>query len=126
MVQRLKDLKEGRRSNEVRMKKLPYEPTLKDAVPGDLSFVLPSRVTTALLETFEALEKVCPGISGDSTILYGVEVKFYSSNVVVDSNLMTKYNGLYAIGDGAGITRGLIQASASGVVAARNILRNRK
>jgi len=125
MVQRLKDLKEGRRSNEGRMKKLPYEPTLKDAVPGDLSFVLPSRVTTALLETFEALEKVCPGISGDSTILYGVEVKFYSSNVVVDENLMTKYDGLYAIGDGAGITRGLIQASASGVVAARSILKNR-
>lgn len=126
MVQRLKDLKEGRRSNEGRMKKLSYEPTLKDAVPGDLSFVLPSRVTTALLETFEALEKICPGISGDSTILYGVEVKFYSSNVVVDQNLMTKYEGLYAIGDGAGITRGLIQASASGVIAARNILKNIK
>ena len=126
MVQRLKDLKAGRRSNYDRMKKLSYTPTLKDAVPGDLSFVLPSRITNALLETFEALENFCPGISGDSTILYGVEVKFYSSNVVVDNNLMTKYKGLYAIGDGAGITRGLIQASASGVVAARSILENRK
>lgn len=126
MVQRLKDLKEGRRSTESRMRKLPYEPTLSDAVPGDLSFVLPARISNALLETFEALEKICPGISGDSTILYGIEVKFYSSNVVVDNNLMTKYNGLYAIGDGAGITRGLIQASASGVVAARSILEKTK
>ena len=122
MVQRLKDLKAGRRSNKGRMSKLSYEPTLKDAIAGDLSFVLPSRVVNALLETFEALEKICPGISGDETILYGVEVKFYSSNVVTDCNLMTKYDGLYAIGDGAGITRGLIQASASGVVAAREIL----
>ena len=122
MVQRLKDLKEGRRSTENRMNKLCYKPTLSDAVPGDLSFVLPSRVITSLLETFEALEKICPGISGDQTILYGVEVKFYSSNVIVDNNLKTKYKGIYAIGDGAGITRGLMQASVSGVVAARDIL----
>lgn len=122
MVQRLKDLKEGRRSTEGRMNKLSYKRTLPDAVPGDLSFVLPSRITNALLDTFEALEKVCPGISGDDTILYGVEVKFYSSNVIVDNNLMTKYKGIYAIGDGAGITRGLMQASVSGVIAARNII----
>lgn len=126
MVQRLKDLKQGRRSKQKRMKKLPYTPTLKDAVPGDLSFVLPSRIINALLDTFDALENICPGISGDSTILYGVEVKFYSSNVVVDSNLMTKYDGIYAVGDGAGITRGLIQASASGVVAARSIINSKK
>lgn len=125
MVQRLRDLKDGRRSNSDRMGKLSYKPSMSDAVPGDLSFVLPSRITNALLETFEVLENVCPGISGDETILYGVEVKFYSSNVVVDNNLMTKYKGLYAIGDGAGITRGLIQASASGVVAARSILKNK-
>lgn len=125
MVQRLKDLKEGRRSTPGRLEKLSYKPTLTDAVPGDLSFVLPSRITNSLLDTFEALENICPGISGDDTILYGVEVKFYSSNVIVDSNLKTKYEGIYAIGDGAGITRGLMQASVSGVVVARDII-NRK
>ena len=122
MVQRLKDLKLGRRSTDKRISKLSYRPTLNDAVAGDLSFVLPSRVINALLETFEQLEKICPGISGDQTILYGVEVKFYSSSLVVDNNLMTKYSGVYAIGDGAGITRGLIQASISGVVCARDII----
>lgn len=126
MVQRLKDLKEGRRSTPGRMAKLSYKHTLTDAVPGDLSFVLPSRITNALLDTFEALEKICPGISGDDTIMYGVEVKFYSSNVIVDNNLKTKYDGIYAIGDGAGITRGLMQASVSGVVVARDIIENQK
>ena len=68
---------------------------------------------------------MCPGISGRDTILYGVEVKFYSAKIEVDNNLETKYKGVYAIGDGAGITRGLMQASISGVVAAQNILKNK-
>ncbi len=123
MVQRLKDLKNGKRSTYGRLNKLSYTPTLKDAVPGDLSYVLPSRIVTALLETFDELEKVCPGISGRDTILYGVEVKFYSAKIEVDNNLQTSYKGVYAIGDGAGITRGLMQASISGVIAARNILK---
>ena len=126
MVQRLRDLKAGRRSTKSRIDKLSYKPTLTDAVPGDLSFVLPSRILDALLDTFDALENICPGISGNETILYGVEVKFYSSNVVVDNNLMTKYEGIYAIGDGAGVTRGLMQASVSGVVVARNIIERMK
>lgn len=125
IVQRLKDLKNGKRSTYDRIKKLSYIPTLKDAVPGDLSYVLPSRIVNALLETFEELEKVCPGISGKETILYGVEVKFYSAKIEVDNNLKTKYDGVYAIGDGAGITRGLMQASISGIIAAHNILNNK-
>ena len=126
MVQRLKDLKQGKRSTYNKMKKLCYEPTLKDAVPGDLSFALPHRILVALLETLEALDKVCPGINGDSTILYGVEVKFYSTKVKVNNNLkfeLVDMPNVYAIGDGAGITRGLIQASISGVIAARDILK---
>lgn len=123
MVQRLKDLKEGKRSTKNRIKNLPYEITLKDAVPGDLSFVFPQRILTALLETLENLENVCPGINGDSTVLYGVEVKFYSSKVEVNNNLETQIKNIYAIGDGAGITRGLMQASISGVIAAKDILK---
>ena len=126
MVQRLKDLKNGKRSTYNRINKLSYKPTLKDAVPGDLSYVLPSRIINALLETFEELEKVCPGISGRDTILYGVEVKFYSAKIEVNHELETKYEGIYAIGDGAGITRGLMQASISGVVAANSILSKKK
>lgn len=124
MVQRLCDLKEGKRTTPSRLKKLTYDPTLADAVPGDLSFALPARILNALIETFEELEKICPGISGKDTILYGVEVKFYSSKIVVNNNLETSVKNVYAIGDGAGITRGLMQASISGVLAARDILKN--
>lgn len=124
MVQRLCDLKEGKRTTPSRLKKLTYDPTLADAVPGDLSFALPARILNALIETFDELEKICPGISGKDTILYGVEVKFYSSKVVVNNNLETNVKNVYAIGDGAGITRGLMQASISGVLAARDILKN--
>lgn len=124
MVQRLCDLKEGKRTTPSRLKKLTYDPTLADAVPGDLSFALPARILNALIETFDELEKICPGISGKDTILYGVEVKFYSSKIVVNNNLETSVKNVYAIGDGAGITRGLMQASISGVLAARDILKN--
>lgn len=126
MVQRLCDLKEGKRSTANRIKKLTYTPTLADAVPGDLSFALPGRILNAILETFDELEKICLGISGKDTILYGVEVKFYSSKIIVNNNLETASKGIYAIGDGAGITRGLMQASISGVIAARDILKNKK
>jgi uncharacterized FAD-dependent dehydrogenase len=67
------------------------------------------------------MEPLAPGISGPSTLLYGVEVKFYSSRVQVSAELETPIEGLFAIGDGAGITRGLLQSSASGVIAARAV-----
>ena len=126
MVQRLKDLRNGQRSTAERISKLSYTPTLPDAIPGDLSYVLPGRIINALVETFDALENICPGISGDDTIMYGVEVKFYSSKIEVDENLETKLKGFYAIGDGAGITRGLMQASISGVVAAQSIINKKE
>ena len=124
MVQRLYDLKLAKRSTREKLKELTYEPTLKDAEPGDLSFALPGRILNAILETFDALEKICPGISGKETILYGVEVKFYSAKVKVNNNLQTNIKNIYAIGDGAGITRGLLQASISGVIAAKDIIKN--
>ena len=122
LVQRLADLKAGRRSTPERIAESPTRPTLGHATPGDLSAVLPYRHLTDIIEFLEAMEPLAPGISDGSTLLYGVEVKFYSSRVQVSRNMETQVAGLYAIGDGAGITRGLIQASASGVIAARAVL----
>jgi uncharacterized FAD-dependent dehydrogenase len=121
VVQRLGDLKAGRRSTPARMAESVVTPTMKGAVPGDLAFVLPYRHMVDLLEFLEALDKLVPGVNGPGTLLYGVEVKFYSSRVEVGADLQTSVAGLYAIGDGAGITRGLLQSSASGVVAARAV-----
>lgn len=122
LVQRLSDLKSGRRSTAERIALSPVEPTLSCATPGDLSAVLPYRHLADIVEFLDAMDALAPGIAGESTLLYGVEVKFYSSRVEVSPHLETRVRGLYAIGDGAGITRGLVQSSASGVIAARAVL----
>ena len=122
MVQTFGDFRRGRRSTEERMGRNNLIPTLKDAVPGDLSLVLPHRIMVDLEEMIFALDKVTPGIASDETLLYGVEVKFYSNKVLVSKEFETSISGLYAIGDGAGITRGLQQASANGLCVAEAIL----
>lgn len=121
LVQRLGDLVSGRRSTPERLAKGMVRPTLAEATPGDLSLVLPYRHLIDILEMLEALDKLAPGVYSRHTLLYGVEVKFYSSRVEVGSDLQTKVKGLYVAGDGAGITRGLAQASASGAHVARAI-----
>ncbi|RKD32090.1 NAD(P)/FAD-dependent oxidoreductase [Thermohalobacter berrensis] len=121
IVQRLGDLLDGRRTTEKRLKRSLLQPTLKDATPGDLSLVLPYRHLTDIVEMLQAMDKVAPGIFSKHTLLYGVEVKFYSSRVKLTNNLETEIENLFAAGDGAGITRGLAQASVAGVVVAREI-----
>jgi len=123
IIQRLGDLILGRRSTEDRIERSVVNPTLKTATPGDLSFVLPYRYLTDIREMLKALDKVTPGIYSKHTLLYGVEVKFYSSRLELNENLETKIRNLFTIGDGAGITRGLIQASVSGIIVAREIMR---
>ncbi|EDS76886.1 NAD [Clostridium botulinum C str. Eklund] len=126
MVQRLGDLLQGRRTDESRLKKSTTIPTLKSAVPGDLSFVLPQRHLTSIIEALRAFDKVAPGLYSKNTLLYGVEVKFYSSKFDTNNKFETEINNLYTIGDGAGITRGLMQASSTGVIVARDIVKKIK
>ncbi|NLC77833.1 MAG: FAD-binding protein [Clostridia bacterium] len=121
MVQRLGDVLKGRRTDYDRLKKSTTIPTLKSAVHGDLSYVLPQRYLTSITETLRAFDHIAPGMYARNTLLYGVEVKFYSSKVMVENNFETQVANLYAIGDGAGITRGLMQASVTGIVVARDI-----
>jgi uncharacterized FAD-dependent dehydrogenase len=123
ILQRLGDLQAGRRSTPQRIARGHVKPTLEDVVPGDLSFVLPYRYITNILEMLRAIDKIAPGVNSRHTLLYGIEVKFYSRQITLDSNLETEVSNLFAIGDGAGVSRGLIQASASGIIAAREILR---
>ncbi len=122
IVQRLGDLKMGRRSTSERIAEGSVRPTLEDATPGDLSFVLPYRHLHNITEMLEALDNVAPGVNSGDTLLYGVEVKFYSLKLKLTRELETEVSNLFAAGDGAGVTRGLIQASISGVVAARAVL----
>ena len=123
IVQRFGDLIQGHRSTAKRIAESFTTPTL-NATPGDLSLVLPKRILDGIIEMIYALDKIAPGTANDDTLLYGVEVKFYNMEVVLDSQLQSCYKGLYVIGDGSGITHSLSHASASGIHVARNIIEN--
>jgi uncharacterized FAD-dependent dehydrogenase len=123
LVQRLGDLMDGHRSTQVRLQNNPVEPSLKAATPGDLSFALPYRYLKSIVEMLQAMDKLVPGVVSPYTLLYGIEVKFYSSQLKLTPCLETEISNIFAAGDGAGVSRGLVQASASGIVAAREILK---
>lgn len=120
IVQRFGDLIRGQRSTPSRIEDGFVTPTLS-ATPGDLSLVIPKRQLDGIIEMIYALDKVAPGTANDSTLLYGVEVKFYNLEVEIDDNLETKHKGLYVIGDCSGVTHSLSHASASGIYVARKL-----
>ena len=123
IVQRLGDLLSGRRSTNERIARGNVQPSLKSATPGDLSFALPYRHLKSIMEMLDAMDRLAPGVASRHTLLYGIEVKFYSSRLALSNNLESEIANMFAAGDGAGVTRGLVQASASGVVAAREIMK---
>jgi uncharacterized FAD-dependent dehydrogenase len=123
LVQRLGDLMDGRRSTQARLQNNAIEPSLRAATPGDLSFALPYRYLKSIVEMLQAIDRLVPGVASPQTLLYGIEVKFYSSRLKLTPCLETEVSNMFAAGDGAGVSRGLVQASASGIVAAREILR---
>ncbi|PLS16243.1 FAD-dependent oxidoreductase [Bacillus sp. M6-12] len=126
IVQKYGDILKGRRSTEKRIKEGFLEPTLKEAVPGDLGLVLPYNTLKSLIEMTEALNQVTPGLASEHTLFYGIEAKFYSARPKLNDRFETEISGLYVGGDGAGITRGLAQASACGVWIARDIVEKSK
>jgi uncharacterized FAD-dependent dehydrogenase len=123
IIQRLGDLRSGRRSTDQRIARGLVRPTLESATPGDLSFVLPHRHLTGILEAFESLDRFVPGLGSRHTLLYGIEIKLYSARPRLTDVLETEVRNLFAVGDGAGVTRGLVQAGASGLLAGREIRR---
>ena len=123
LVQRFGDLVKGVRTNEHRLSKSFTRPTLTAAVPGDLSLALPKRQLDDIIEMIYVLDKIAPGTANHDTLLYGAEVKFYSARLKLSEELETAIPNFFAAGDGAGVTRGLAQAGASGVQAARAILK---
>lgn len=123
IIQKYGDILKGRRSTPDRIQEGFIEPTMKEAVPGDLGLVLPYKTMVALQEMMQALNHVTPGIASEHTLFYGVEAKFYASRADVDTSLQTDVRGLYCAGDGPGISRGISQAASSGVYVARNIVK---
>ena len=124
IIQSLKDLKNGRRSEWHRINKGFIEPTLKDCVAGDLALVMPHRIITNILEGLETLDKIIPGINNDDTLLYGPEIKFFSNEIETNNKFKLKKDNIYFIGDGAGKAGNIVTAAATGLVAARDIINN--
>ncbi len=123
IVQVLKDLRMGRRSNMDRISKGFIEPTLKDVVAGDLALVLPHRIIINILEGLETLDKIIPGVNNGETLLYGPEIKFFSNEITTDNNMKLENHNIYFIGDGSGKAGNIVTAAATGLVAARDIKR---
>jgi uncharacterized protein len=121
-IQRLGDLKKGRRSEEHNIQNNPITNTLKDVTPGDISLALPHRVVTDILEGLERLNDVIPGVHSDSTFLYAPEIKFYSMCVEYGKDLQSSVPGLYIAGDGVGLSRDIVNSAATGILAAEGIL----
>jgi hypothetical protein len=123
IIQSLKDLKSGRRSEWHRINKGFIEPTLKDCVAGDLALVLPHRIILNVIEGLEKLDKIIPGVANDETLLYGPEIKFFSNEIKTDNNMKIDNHNIYFIGDGAGKAGNIVTAGATGLIAARDILK---
>ena len=123
IIQRMGDLTNGRRSNWNRIERNRVKPTLTDVTPGDVSMAMPHRVVMNIIEGLEKLNEVIPGVASDSTLIYAPEIKFYATKIQVDKNMETSAENLFAAGDGAGLSRDIVNAAATGVLAGRGILR---
>ncbi|HUI39666.1 MAG TPA: NAD(P)/FAD-dependent oxidoreductase [Methanothrix sp.] len=121
VIQRLGDLHRGRRSTEERIARNPVRNTLEDVTPGDLSMALPHRIVMDLIEGLEVLNRIIPGVNADSTLLYAPEIKFYARQIDVNEKLETSLPHLFAAGDGAGLSRGIVTAAATGLLAGRGM-----
>lgn len=126
IIQRLGDLRRGRRSTWKRIKRSHVKPTLNSVTPGDIAMVMPHRIVTDIIEGLEMLDMVIPGVASDSTLLYAPEMKFYAMRVKVGKTMETNVENLFIAGDGAGVSRGIIIASSTGILAARGILEKEK
>ncbi len=125
ILQRFGDLKRGRRSTWNRINKGYIEPTMKNVVCGDIAMALPERILSNLMEGLEALNFVVPGVSNDETLLYAPEIKFFATQIETDNDLQTKVKGMYVAGDGPGVAGNIVSAAATGLIPAKQIIKNK-
>lgn len=118
LIQRLGDLRAGRRTKSLVNNLI--KPTL-EAECGDISLAYPHRILEGIVEYLDALDKICPGIADDSTLLYAPECKSYPDSISVSKNMETNIPNLFIIGDSSSWTRGVGQAASSGLLAGEGV-----
>ncbi|MFN3528203.1 MAG: NAD(P)/FAD-dependent oxidoreductase, partial [Candidatus Altarchaeaceae archaeon] len=130
LIQRLGDLRRGRRSTFERLKRSLISPTLTDVTPSSLAMALPHRILTDILEGLEKLNEIIPGVASNSTLLYAPEIKFYAMRILTgkelgERNLLMETNikNLFVAGDGAGLSRGIVNAAATGILSGESIVK---
>ena len=121
LVQRFGDILDGKRTWQKELAQSNVRPTLPDAVAGDITAAMPYRAMTNIINFIQAADIVVPGFASAETLLYSPELKFYSNRVKMDENLNTNVQGLHCLGDSSGWTRGLMMASAMGVLMGRKL-----
>lgn len=122
LVQRYGDILDGKRTWQDELDQANVKPTLPDAVAGDLTSAIPYRTMSNILSFIDSMNTVVPGFASRETLLYGPEIKFYSNKIELDEDFRTNIEGLYCLGDSSGWTRGLMMASAMGVLMARKLI----
>jgi len=122
ILQRLKDLQQGRRSTMERIRRVRIRPTLQEYTPGDVSIALPQRIVVDIVEAIERLDQILPGLASDGTLIYAPEIKFYDTRYRVKDGMETSMPGLYVVGDASGHSRGIVFAAVTGILAGRHIV----
>ncbi|MDI9643767.1 MAG: NAD(P)/FAD-dependent oxidoreductase [Candidatus Verstraetearchaeota archaeon] len=123
LIQRLGDLRMGRRSTWTRISHSQIKPTLLSATPGDIAMAMPHRIVSDIIEGLEKLDEIIPGVASSSTLLYAPEIKFSANKFQVNKDLETNVENLFVAGDGVGLSRGIVGAAANGIIAGRGILK---
>lgn len=121
LAQRYGDILQGKRTWQKELRRANVQPTLSDAVAGDITAAMPYRTMVNIIQFMQAVDHVVPGFASTETLLYAPELKFYSNRVKMDTHLQTNVPGLHCLGDSSGWTRGLMMSSVMGVLMAQEL-----
>lgn len=121
-LQKLGDFKKSMTSNKNDIRVNEVQPTLTDFSLKNISAMFPTSNVFLMIEFIKKLDNICPGLNDNSTLIYAPVSEWCVDRVYVGENMETKRKNLYAIGDGAGVTQGIIAAASTGLIAARDVI----
>ena len=124
IMQRVGDFRLGKRSKwkEFNRDLYDFRPSLSSCTPGDVSLAMPAKILRGIWKSLKLLDTIVPGVLHPSTIIYYPEIKLYANKPQFLDRFFRVKENIYMIGDGAGTSRGITAAWASGIRAAEGVL----